>query len=114
MGAELWVTTIFKIVFLLAGGYLALWQIIPMLEDFLSGFIKNEKSLDGLMSILIIFISIFILSTFSKILIETGSKALSFLSVINPSLEFLFNLINPLKWVLLAGIVVLGLKNFKL
>lgn len=114
MSAELWVTTIFKIIFLLAGGYLALWQIIPMLEDFFSGFIKDNKSLDGLMSILIIFVSIFILSTFSKILIETGSKALSFLNALNPALEFLFNLFNPLKWLLLAGIVVMGLKNFKL
>jgi len=114
VGAELWVTTIFKILFLSAGSYLALWQIIPMLEDFLGGFIKDEKALDGLMSIIVIFAGIFILSTLLNLLIETGSKALGYLNVVSPTLEFLMNLINPLKWVLLAGIVVMGLKNLKL
>ena len=114
MGAELWVTTILKILFLAGGGYLALWQIIPLLEDFLKGFIKEEKSLDGLMSILVIFVSVFIVSALLKLLMETGSKLLGYLNVVSPALDFLISLINPLKWVILAGIVVIGLKNLKI
>jgi len=100
-------------VFIIIGGYVAISYLLPMLRDFFSGILKEEKSLDGLMGIINLYIIIFILAAIVTELMAINNQYLNYFGILTPGLNVLVALIPYIQWLVVGVLVVLGLKNLK-
>lgn len=113
MVVETWVVTLLKVVFVIVAGHIAITKIVPLLDEFLSGFIKNEKAVDSFTSLIDIFILVLVGTKIIEFLLETENPVLSYFSALQPSFELLNALFSYLQWILLALIAIVALKYFK-
>ncbi len=102
-----------NVVFLLLGGYVAITFLFPFLRDFLSSVLKSEKGTDGLMGVLNIYVIIFVTIGVVEELISSEVVWLNYLQSLNAGLNLLTSLIPYLQYLVLGGLVVLGLNSLR-
>ncbi|MFH1592332.1 MAG: hypothetical protein ABIB47_03120 [Candidatus Woesearchaeota archaeon] len=113
MGAEIWISIILKIIFLLVAAHIAITKIVPLLNDFLLSFIKNKSSVNSFTSLIDIFILVLVGSSIVTFLLEANNAILNYISVLQPAFEVLKELFVYLQWILLVLIAVVAIKNLK-
>ena len=110
MGAELIVTNVIKIVFLIVGGHLAITKVLPMLEDVLSSVLTDKKVLDGLMSLLSVLILVIVGIKVIDLFLATQNPTLAYIGLVRPAFEVLFMLVDYFTWILAGVVVLLGVQ----
>ena len=111
VAAETIILLILKMVFIVVAAHIGLTKLVPMLESVLKTVIKDQKSLDGLTSLL----SILILTISATKVIEFGKlteiQVLSYLDVFQPALDLFMQLVPYFAWVLGGLVVILGIRG---
>jgi len=113
MGAEIWIVSVLKIVFIILAGHIAITKIVPLLNDFLLSFIKDRRSVNSFTSLIDIFILVTVGLKIIEITLEVENKALTYLNILKPGFELIVSLFTYLQWILLALILVVALKAYK-
>lgn len=113
MAVELWIISILKVVFVIIGGHIAITKVVPLLNDFLLSFIKDNKSVDAFTSLIDIFILVIVGLKIVEFLLEIDNSIINYIAAIQPGFEILSTLFSYIQWILLALIVVVALKHYK-
>ncbi len=113
MAVEIWINTILKVIFVVIGGHIAITKVVPLLNEFLLSFIKNQKSVDAFTSLIDIYILTLVGLKIVEFALETENNIVQYIGVLAPGFEVLSTLFGYLQWILLALIVVVALKNYK-
>lgn len=113
MAAEIWVTVILKVIILILVGHVAITRIVPLLNDFLLGFIKDKRPVDSFTSLVDIFILVLVCKKIVEIVLEAGNTALSYISIFDPGLTVLNSLFMYIQWIVLVLMALVALKNIK-
>ena len=113
MTVEVWIGVILKVIFVVIGGHIAITKIVPLLNEFLLSFIKNQKSVDAFTSLIDIYILTLVGLKIVEFTLETENDIVNYIGVLKPGFEILSALFGYLQWILLALIIVVALKNYK-
>mgnify|MGYP001589191753 CR=1 FL=1 len=113
MAVEIWVTILLKVIFVIIAGHIAITKIVPLLNEFLLSFIKNQKAVDSFTSLIDIYILTLVGLKIVTFTLETEHVALKYVEILQPALEVIYGVFNYLQWILLALLVVIALKNYK-
>ena len=113
MGVELWISIILKIIFILVAGHIAITKIVPLLNDFLLGFIKDKNSVSSFTSLIDILILVLVGSKIVTFILEAENAILNYISILQPAFEVLLELFTYLQWIILVLIAIVALKNLK-
>ncbi len=113
MAAELWVTNVLKIVFVIIGGHIAITKVVPLVNDFLVSFIKDKKAVDAFTSLLDIFILVTIGIKIVDYLLSIDNGILNYVAAIAPGFEILSIFFEYIQWILVALLVLVALRNYK-
>jgi len=117
---EVLVTSILSVVFSLVATYIAIVFILPMVRVLVKEVIEDNAATGGFMSILVIVVYILLFKNIIKILTsetltagaEGGKSALSYLSVLDPGIAILDQLLPYIGWVLLGALIAFGLRHY--
>ena len=117
---EVLVTSILSIVFSLVATYIAIVFLLPMVRALVKEVIEDNAATVGFMSILVIVVYILLFKNIIKILTsetltagaEGGKSALSYLSVLDPGIAILDQLLPYIGWVLLGALIAFGLRHY--
>lgn len=112
MSLESWLVNLVYIAITILATYLAIKKVLPMLKDFLAGFLK-EKPLAGVMSLITVAVLVTALDLIMGFIKAIGDKTLSYLVVLTPIITVLKDLIDQIKWLVLVGVLVMGLVEYK-
>jgi len=113
MGVEIWIIFVLKIVFVLVAAHIAITKIVPLLNDFLLSFIKDNKSVNSFTSLIDIFILVLAGSQVIALALEVENTALNYISVLQPAFDVLLQIFIYLQWILLVLIAVVAIKSLK-
>lgn len=117
---EIIVTSVLSIVFSLVATYIAIVFLLPMVRALVKEVIEDNSATGGFMSILVIVVYILLFKNVVKILTaetlvsggEGGKSALSYLSVLDPGIAILDQLLLYIGWVLLGALIAFGLRHY--
>lgn len=120
VSTEIIVTSVLSIVFSLVAAYIAIVFLLPMVRALVKEVIEENNAIAGFMSILVIVIYILLFKNVIQILTseslaagaEGGKSALSYLSVLNPGIAILDQLLSYVGWVLLGALIAFGLRHY--
>ena len=113
MAVDIWVSTILRIIFILAATHISLTKIIPMVQDFLSSIFKDKKTLDGITSLFGILVLILAVKELLPAIETLNNNILNYLLTLEPALTVLLNFVYYLQFIILAVFVVAVFKAYK-
>ena len=94
--------------------FIIISKIFPIVRDLLDGLIKDNKSLAGFMSLLIIIVYILTFSKIVNLLLEIKDvKYLTYLNLITPGLDILTGILPYLQYILLGALIAWGFQTYK-
>ncbi len=113
---EVWVTSIISIVFSVIAAYLVIAFILPVVRALIKEIFDNSPAINGFISLLVIVVYIMLFKKIVEILSEIpaeGAKGIGYyLSVLNPGISILEQLIPLIGWVLLGTLIAFGLRRY--
>ncbi|MAG45418.1 MAG: hypothetical protein CMH63_01445 [Nanoarchaeota archaeon] len=123
VATEIVVTTILKIIFSVILAYVAIAFILPMIRALVKEIIEEPSAVSGFMSLLVIVVYVFLFKEIIKILTslpvdapaegaEASKPLLSYLSVLEPGIGILDQLLPYVGWVLLGSLIAFGLRHY--
>ncbi len=123
VATEIVVTTILKIIFSVILAYVAIAFILPMIRALVKEIIEEPSAVSGFMSLLVIVVYVFLFKEIIKILtslpvdapaegVEASKPLLSYLSVLEPGIGILDQLLPYIGWVLLGSLIAFGLRHY--
>lgn len=92
-------------------GHLAITKLYPALKSLLSTVIKEEKAVDGVLSLLVGYTLIFVLREALKALLAINNEYLNVIALLNPPITLLIDILWYISWLVLAFFFVYGLKK---
>lgn len=108
------VVSILGSILVLVAGHFIITKVLPLLKDLLKSIIKDEKAINALLSIFIIYVAVFAIGKLIPLLVLLEFDLLTkFTEIINPGLALLLDVVPYLQWLVLGVIVVIGLKNYR-
>lgn len=110
---ELMVSAFLKIIFAVIGAYVVIGKINPMIGTFMDGAINDEKATRAFLYLLNAFIIVFAAELIINILPQLNLSSIQYFQTIDITLKVIEALFNYIQWILLAIIVVFGLKYLK-
>ncbi len=113
MAMDIWISTIFKIGFIIAAVHLTLTRIIPMLQSLLETVFKDKKALDSFTSLLGILVLVLAGKEILVFVQELNNTVLNYLLTLQPALAVLSNLIFYIQWIVVAILAIAMLKAYK-
>jgi ABC-type multidrug transport system fused ATPase/permease subunit len=113
MPIEPYIINIIKIMFTIIGGHLAITKILPLLKDFLDDFIKEDKVMKGLVSLLTVFIIVTVITLVIDFIASIGNPILNYITYIKPAIDIFSKLFDYLQYIVAAVLISYAIKNFK-
>ena len=113
MGAEIWITLVLKLAFVLVAGHIAITKIVPLLNDFLLSFIKDKNAANSFTSLIDILVLVLLGSQIVKFILVANNVMLNYIAVLEPAFDLLKELFTYLQWILLVLMAVVALKYLK-
>ena len=111
--STVWIVAIFSVIFALLGGHILLTKVLPPLKKILSSVLKDENSVNSLVSILIVLVAVMVLGKVIEVLAVPGNATLNMLLVIQPGLDVIKDFGMYIGYLILGLVIVIGLKNWK-
>lgn len=111
--STVWIVAIFSIIFALLGGHILLTKVLPPLKKIFSSILKDENSVNSLMSILIVLVAVIVLGKVLELLTVPGNATVNMLLVIQPGLDIIKDFGTYIGYLILGLVIVIGLKNWK-
>lgn len=108
-----WILVIISVIFAFIGGHILLTKVLPPMKKILSPVMKDENSVNSLMSILLVLVAVLVLQKAVELLTTLENKVISLVTVINPALEVILGFGTYISYLILGLIIVIGLKNWK-
>ena len=116
LSTETTVTTILSIVFSVAAAYIIIAFILPMVRSLVKEIFENSPAINGFISLLIVVVYIMLFKKIIEILSATpveGAKGIgSYLSVLQPGIAILDQLVPLIWWILLGSLIAFGLRRY--
>ncbi len=116
LSTETTVTTILSIVFSVAAAYIIIAFILPMVRSLVKEIFENSPAINGFISLLIVVVYIMLFKKIIEILSATpveGAKGIgSYLSVLQPGIAILDQLVPLIGWILLGSLIAFGLRRY--
>ena len=114
---EVWVTSILSIVLSIITAYIIIAYILPVVRALVKEIFDNSPAINGFIYLLVIVVYILLLKKIVEILseipAEEGAKSIgSYLSVLNPGISILDQLIPLIGWILLGTLIAFGLGRY--
>jgi hypothetical protein len=113
MVAVVWITNLIKVFFSIVGLFIANSVVFPRLREVLSGLSDRAAVVNGIVSLLIIFVYVMFINAVVTSLNAIGNKYISYVALVSPALELLNQLVKPVGFILLATVVALAFVDKK-
>lgn len=113
MGFETFIVNLLKIVSIVVAGHITLTKIIPLLDDILKGFIKDNKVVDRFTSLLGILVIVLASIKIIEFAMAMQNKVIGYLDVLKPGLELILSLVPYFGYVFGALVLIIAVRNFR-
>jgi len=113
LAIDVYITNIIKIIFAIIGGHLAITRILPVLKNFLDDFIKEDKVLKALISLLTFAIIVAVANLVVQFTTAIGNPVFNYIALIQPMLDIFNTLFSYLQYIVAIGLIAYAIKNFK-
>ncbi len=108
------ILNIVEIVLVIVFAFIIISKIFPNIRILLDGLIKDNKSLAGFMSLLIIIVYILTFSKIVNLLLEiTENQYITYLNLITPGIDILNAILPYIQYILLGALIAWGLQSAK-
>ena len=106
--------SIIGIIIVIIIAFIIISKIFPNIRILLDGLIKDNKSLAGFMSLLIIVVYILVFSKIVNLLLELKeNQYITYLNLLTPGLDILNAILPYIQYILLGALIAWGLQSAK-
>jgi hypothetical protein len=113
MVAESWSLNILGIIFAVIVALVIIIKILPRVSDLTNAAFGDERITGSLMSLLVILVYVLLFLGVITLIKNINNKYLNYVSILDPGIELLVELLPYLRWVILALILGAALAKFK-
>jgi len=106
---EVWLVNLLGVAAWVLGGYLAINYVLPRINDMLEDVFKYSKAVNALVMLLTIWVYVAVVTGVIQKLTAIGEKSLSYVTVVQPTLDLLNSFIPYVQWMVIGiGLVVIA------